>query len=53
MGATRLAQAHEQLIGGSGLTDADLGRAMDELMSHSLDLGAVLSTHKIRKLGAG
>ena len=39
MGATRLAQAHEQLIGGSGLTDADLGRAMDELMSHSLDLG--------------
>jgi len=45
MGASRLTQAHEQLIGGSGLTDADLGRAMDELMSHSLDLGELYFQH--------
>ena len=45
MGASQLALAHEQLIAGSGLTDADLGTAMDELMAHSLDLGELYFQH--------
>lgn len=45
MGASRLAQAHEQLIAQSGLTEADLGKAMDELMGHSLDFGELYFQH--------
>ncbi len=45
MGASRLVQAHEQLIAASGLTNADLDSAMNELMSHSLDLGELYFQH--------
>ena len=45
MGASRIALAHEQLIAASGMTDADLDTAMNELMSHSLDLGELYFQH--------